>query len=42
MTEKNDPMMELHPLCTYFPRMSEAEFISLKDNLQESGQIHPI
>ena len=42
MTEKNDPMMELHPLCTYFPRMSEAEFISLKDNLEENGQIHPI
>ncbi len=42
MTEKNAPMMELHPLCTYFPRMSEAEFISLKDNLQENGQIHPI
>jgi hypothetical protein len=42
MIEKNDPIMELHPLCTYFPRMSEAEFISLKDNLQDNGQIHPI
>jgi hypothetical protein len=42
MTEKIDPMMELHPLCTYFPRMSEAEFISLKDNLQDNGQIHPV
>jgi len=34
--------MELHPLCTYFPRMSDAEFISLKDNLRENGQTYPI
>jgi hypothetical protein len=30
--------MELHPLCTYFPRMSDDEFNSLKDNLQNNGQ----
>ncbi|MGZ5054571.1 MAG: hypothetical protein ACXWAT_06460 [Methylobacter sp.] len=34
--------MELHPLCTYFPRMSEDEFNALKDNLQNNGQTHPI
>ena len=34
--------MELHPLCTYFPRMSEAEFSALKDNIQAIGQTHPI
>ena len=34
--------MELHPLCTYFPRMSDDEFNSLKDNLQDNGQTHPI
>jgi len=42
MTEKNNQTMELHPLCTYFPRMSDAEFNSLKDNLQDNGQTHPI
>ena len=42
MTNQNIQAIELHPLCTYFPRMSEAEFISLKDNLEENGQIHPI
>ncbi|HEY8159302.1 MAG TPA: hypothetical protein VIF10_11430 [Methylobacter sp.] len=42
MTENNNQTMELHPLCTYFPRMSEAEFDSLKDNLMENGQTHPI
>lgn len=41
MTEKNQ-IMELHPLCTYFPRMSDAEFSSLKDNIQDIGQTHPI
>ncbi len=34
--------MELHPLCTYFPRMSDDEFTSLKDSLKENGQTHPI
>jgi len=42
MTEKNIQTMELHPLCTYFPRMSDAEFDSLKDNLLNNGQTHPI
>jgi hypothetical protein len=42
MTEKNNQTMELHPLCTYFPRMSDDEFNSLKDNLQHNGQTHPI
>lgn len=42
MTENNNQPMELHPLCTYFPRMSEDEFNSLKDNLQHNGQTHPI
>ncbi len=42
MTEKNKQTLELHPLCTYFPRMSEAEFNSLKDNIQSNGQTHPI
>ena len=41
MIEKNQTM-ELHPLCTYFPRMSDAEFSSLKDNIQDIGQTHPI
>ena len=42
MTENHTPAMELHPLCTYFPRMSEAEFSALKDNIQAIGQTHPI
>ncbi|MFI3184592.1 MAG: hypothetical protein QX198_01260 [Methylococcaceae bacterium] len=42
MTGKHNPIMELHPLCTYFPRMSDDEFTSLKDNLQNNGQTHPI
>ncbi|TAN69088.1 MAG: hypothetical protein EPN17_07875 [Methylobacter sp.] len=42
MTEKNNQTIELHPLCTYFPRMSEAEFNSLKDNIKNNGQTHPI
>ena len=42
MTEKNNQTIELHPLCTYFPRMSDDEFNSLKDNLQNIGQTHPI
>lgn len=42
MIENNNRILELHPLCTYFPRMSEAEFDSLKDNLLANGQIHPI
>lgn len=42
MTEKHNQTIELHPLCTYFPRMSEAEFDALKDNIKNNGQIHPI
>ncbi|MCK9619019.1 MAG: hypothetical protein M0R47_00620 [Methylobacter sp.] len=42
MTKNTNQTMELHPLCTYFPRMSEAEFDSLKDNLLANGQTHPI
>ena len=42
MTDKSNQTMELHPLCTYFPRMSDDEFNSLKDNLQNNGQTHPI
>ncbi len=34
--------MELHPLCTYFPRMSDDEFNALKANLKQHGQTHPI
>ncbi len=42
MTDQNIQAIQLHPLCTYFPRMSDAEFISLKDNIQDIGQTHPI
>lgn len=42
MTTKNNQTMELHPLCTYFPRMSDDEFNSLKANIQDNGQTHPI
>jgi hypothetical protein len=42
MTDNTIQTIELHPLCTYFPRMSDAEFISLKENIQTNGQIHPI
>ena len=42
MTDKNIQTIQLHPLCTYFPRMSDAEFISLKANIQDIGQTHPI
>ena len=42
MTAKNNQTMELHPLCTYFPRMSDDEFTALKDNIQDNGQTHPI
>ncbi len=42
MTNQNIQAIQLHPLCTYFPRMSDAEFISLKANIQDIGQTHPI
>ena len=42
MTDQNIQAIQLRPLCTYFPRMSDAEFISLKANIQDIGQTHPI
>lgn len=42
MIEKNNRTFELHPLCTYFPRMSDDEFNSLKENILNNGQTHPI
>ncbi len=42
MIEKNNRTFELHPLCTYFPRMSDDEFNSLKENIRNNGQTHPI
>jgi division protein CdvB (Snf7/Vps24/ESCRT-III family) len=34
--------LELHPLCTYFPRMNDADFESLKADIKTNGQLHPI
>jgi len=34
--------MELHPLCTLFPRMSGYEFECLKSDIRENGQREPI
>lgn len=34
--------MELHPLCTLFPRLSGAEFESLKDDIRANGLRNPI
>ena len=34
--------LELHPLCTYFPRMNDADFESLKSDIKTNGQLHPI
>lgn len=33
---------ELHPLCTLFPRLSGAEFESLKNDIKENGLREPI
>lgn len=33
---------ELHPLCTLFPRLTGAEFESLKDDIRENGLREPI
>lgn len=33
---------ELHPLCSYFPRMSDSEFNALKSDINANGQLHPI
>lgn len=34
--------LELHPLCSYFPRMSDSEFNALKSDINVNGQLHPI
>lgn len=33
---------ELHPLCTFFPRMDGKDFDSLKADIKANGQAHPI
>jgi flagellar biosynthesis/type III secretory pathway chaperone len=33
---------ELHPLCTFFPRLNDDEFKALKADIAENGQTHPI
>lgn len=34
--------LELHPLCSYFPRMSDTDFNGLKSDIKANGQLHPI
>ncbi len=34
--------MELHPLCTLFPRLSDVEFSILVEDIQANGLRHPI
>jgi len=34
--------LDLHPLCSYFPRMSDSEFNALKSDINANGQLHPI
>lgn len=34
--------IELHPLCTLFPRLSGAEFDALRDDIAANGLRHPI
>ncbi|CAB3719972.1 hypothetical protein LMG22037_04678 [Paraburkholderia phenoliruptrix] len=34
--------LELHPLCTLFPRLEGVEFESLKADIQANGQMQPI
>lgn len=29
--------MELHPLCTFFPRMPDAEFAALREDIKANG-----
>ncbi|WOS40697.1 hypothetical protein [Xanthomonas rydalmerensis] len=36
------PQYELHPLCTLFPRLSGAEFDSLRDDIAANGLSQPI
>lgn len=33
---------ELHPLCTFFPRLADDEFEALKADIAANGQTHPI
>lgn len=35
-------MMDLHPLCTFFPRLADDEFSALKADIEANGQTHPI
>lgn len=35
-------MMELHPLCSFFPRLDGDEYLALKADLQANGQAQPI
>lgn len=34
--------LDLHPLCTLFPRLSGAEFDALRDDIKANGLRHPI
>lgn len=34
--------LELHPLCTLFPRMSDVDFSALKEDIRANGQDEPI
>ena len=34
--------LELHPLCSFFPRLNESDFNVLKRDIEENGQIQPI
>jgi len=34
--------IELHPLCSYFPRMNDSDFNALKSDINANGQLHPI
>ena len=34
--------LELHPLCSYFPRMREDDFNALKSDILSNGQLNPI
>jgi len=34
--------LELHPLCSYFPRMNDSDFNALKSDINANGQLHPI
>jgi len=34
--------LDLHPLCSYFPRMNDVDFNALKSDINANGQLHPI